>query len=180
MYFGIFLEFGVWKLEIREESGIQCHIHRISLLTIGSLKSSWIKEGCEDYLARLGKSMRMEIEELPAGKSSDPAKQAEEESARIERALEKHQGSSVVLLDEKGKPISSESFAAFVGKHQDLGKHMTFVIGGAYGLTQTVKKSIRHHIRLSDFTFTHEMSRLVLLEQLYRASEILRGSGYHH
>jgi 23S rRNA (pseudouridine1915-N3)-methyltransferase len=155
-------------------------MYRMTLLTIGSLKSPWIKQGSEDYLARLRKSMRVDLEELPASKSSDSAKQREEESARIERALEKYRDSAVVLLDEKGKPMNSENFAAFIGKHQDLGKPMCFVIGGAYGLSEHLKKAIGHHVRLSDFTFTHEIARLVLLEQLYRASEILRGSGYHH
>jgi len=88
-------------------------------------------------------------------------------------------GGALFVLDEKGKGMTREQFSQLVGMAKDQGTHLVFLLGGAYGLTDDAKKSGRA-IRLSDMTLPHELCRVVFLEQLYRATEILKGSGYHH
>ncbi len=154
-------------------------MHKITLLTVGRIKASWIAEGCAEYLERLRHAFRISVVEIPPSRQKDPQKQREEESEQILHALEKERG-DVFLLDEKGDAMTSKRFSVFVGHATDLGMPLTFIIGGAYGVTDQVRSVVRGSIRLSDMTLTHEMSRLLLVEQLYRSAEIRKGSGYHH
>lgn len=151
----------------------------ITLLTIGSLKTSWIKEGCADYQARIERSCQFEVNEIPASKQKDEVKQREEESVAILTRLEKCRG-LVWVLDETGKQFTSQQFADEIEKLSDLGTSITFVLGGAYGHTDEVRHRADRVFALSKMTFPHELCRFVFLEQLYRAQEIRRGSGYHH
>lgn len=84
------------------------------------------------------------------------------------------------MLDEAGERMASRQFSVFLSKAEDIGISLIFIIGGAYGVSDQVKSVARGAIRLSDMTLTHEMSRLFLIEQIYRATEIRKGSGYHH
>ncbi len=154
-------------------------MHHLTLLTIGRLKSPWITQGCLEYIERLRPSFKLEITEIPPSRQKDSTKQREEESEQILHALEKERG-DIFLLDEAGSSMSSKQFSVFIGKAADMGIPLTFIIGGAYGVTDQIRAIVRGSIRLSDMTLTHEMSRLLLLEQIYRAAEILKGSGYHH
>ncbi|MEM9227249.1 MAG: 23S rRNA (pseudouridine(1915)-N(3))-methyltransferase RlmH [Verrucomicrobiota bacterium] len=94
-------------------------------------------------------------------------------------ALEKNQ-SRVFALAEEGKLMTSEQLAQTVGQLRDSSTEATFIVGGAYGLSDAVKARADVLLSLSPLTLTHEMARVVLLEQLYRAFTILHGSGYHH
>ena len=154
-------------------------VHRVTLLCVGSVKTSWIAEGCSEYATRLQRSVRLEIVELPASKQRDAEKQRREESDRVIEALKKVDGDAYVL-DERGERMTSHEFSALFVHAADAGTPLTFVLGGAYGLLPEVKRHVRGSIRLSDMTFPHELCRLVFLEQVYRALEIARGSGYHH
>ncbi|HLC66536.1 MAG TPA: 23S rRNA (pseudouridine(1915)-N(3))-methyltransferase RlmH, partial [Candidatus Nanoarchaeia archaeon] len=154
-------------------------MHHITLLCIGSLKFSWAKEACQDYADRLGHSLKLELIELPASKAREPEKQREEESERIITALEKR-GGMVWVLDERGKEMTSQAFAKELQTAKDRGDAMTFVLGGAYGLNDAVRQKANRLLRLSAMTLPHELCRVVFLEQLYRAQEIGKGSGYHH
>src|SRR3989339_1069356 len=154
-------------------------MHRITLLCVGPIKTKWIAEGCAHFLERLGHAVRMEVIEVPASKQTDPAKQREEESQRILSALEKREG-DVWVLDESGKAQTSPAFASSLGALRDTGRTIIFVLGGAYGLTDPIRKRAHRVLKLSDMTFPHELCRLIFLEQLYRGTEINKGSGYHH
>lgn len=154
-------------------------MQKISLLCIGSLKTRFLAEGCTQYLGRLGHAFAIDIVELPASREKDPAKQAAEESERLLAALSKKEG-DIWVLDERGKAMTSKKFAESLGRAWDAGRSLIFVLGGAYGLTEEVRKRAQQVLRLSDMTFPHELCRLVFLEQLYRATEIAKGSGYHH
>ncbi|MDD5750969.1 MAG: 23S rRNA (pseudouridine(1915)-N(3))-methyltransferase RlmH [Candidatus Peribacteraceae bacterium] len=154
-------------------------MQKISLLCIGSLKTRFIVEGCVHYVERLRHAFDIEVVELPASKERDPAKQAAEESERLLAALSKKEG-EIWVLDERGKAMTSVVFAQALGRARDAGRSLIFVLGGAYGLTEEVRKRAQQVLRLSDMTFPHELCRLVFLEQLYRATEIAKGSGYHH
>lgn len=154
-------------------------MQHITLLTVGRLKSSWIAEGCLEYAERLRPSVKLTITEIPPSRQKDSFKQREEESEQILHALQKERG-DVFLLDEQGEGMSSRQFSVFLSKASDMGIPLTFIIGGAYGVTNRVRDSARGSIRLSDMTLTHEMTRLFFFEQVYRAIEIKKGSGYHH
>ena len=135
---------------------------KTALVAIGTLKTPWAKEACNQYLGRLS----IDLIELPASKQKDPSKQSQEESESILKRLSKMQG-QVWVLDETGNVV-------------DRGDQVIFVIGGAYGLTDAVRSRADRIIRLSDMTMAHELCRAVFLEQLYRAEQILKGTGYHH
>lgn len=160
-------------------ANIDSLMQRITLLCIGSLKSSWAKAACEDYADRLGHALAFDIAELPASKAREPEKQRAEESQRILAALEKRRG-AVWVLDERGKEMTSAAFSKELEMTKDRGEEMIFVLGGAYGLNDAVRKQANRLLRLSAMTLPHELCRVVFLEQLYRALEIQRGSGYHH
>lgn len=154
-------------------------MQRITLLCVGALKTPWLKQGCEGYIGRIRNAFSFDVAEIPASKQKDPSKQREEESQRLLKILEKNQG-AIWVLDERGKGMDSSLFAESLGRARDDGRPMVFVLGGAYGFTDAVRARADRLLRLSEMTFPHELCRLVFLEQLYRASEILRGSGYHH
>lgn len=90
-------------------------------------------------------------------------------------------GSTVILLDEHGKQFRSVEFASFLQKQMNTGKKdLVFVVGGAFGLAERLKKNADHLIALSQMTFTHQLIRLIFIEQLYRAMTILRNEPYHN
>lgn len=148
---------------------------KITLLCVGSLKTTWAKEGCKQYLDRLS----IDLVELPASKQKDPVKQSEEESAAILKKLEKTSG-QVWVLDERGEAMTSEAFASAIESLSDRGEPVTFVLGGAYGMNDAVRSRADKIIRVSDMVLPHELCRIFVLEQIYRADQIHKGSGYHH
>ncbi len=153
-------------------------MQHVTLLCIGAIKESWAKEACAFYLERLERAAKFEVVELPASKEKDPEKQQRDESARLIDSANKL-GGALFVLDEKGKGMTSEQFSQLVGMAKDHGEHLVFLLGGAYGLIDDVKNAGRR-IKLSDMTLPHELCRVVFFEQFYRATEILKGSGYHH
>jgi len=154
-------------------------MQRIRILCVGKLKASWLREGCEEYLSRLKPSMKIELVEVPPSKAKTAELQRTEESERLLSSMEKYSG-DVWVLDERGARKSSPEFSQMIATARDRGDELIFVIGGAYGLTEPVRKRAKGTIRISDMTLTHEFTRVFLLEQLYRAAEIAKGSGYHH
>jgi 23S rRNA (pseudouridine1915-N3)-methyltransferase len=147
----------------------------ITLLSVGSLKTSWVQQGCQQYLDRLS----INLIEIPASKHRDSVKQSEEESASIIKRLDKMNG-KIWVLDEKGDSFTSDGFSKALEKMRDRGESVIFVLGGAYGLNEIVYKKADRLIRLSDMVLPHELCRVVLLEQIYRAGQIQKGTGYHH
>ncbi len=154
-------------------------MQRITLLCIGKLKENYAKDACAFYGERLSHALKFEIIELPASKEKDPERQKADESKRLIDAAKKADG-ELWILDERGKAMTSPAFAKELEKAKNAGGSMTFILGGAYGLTDDVRKMTSKSLRLSDMVLPHELCRVVFLEQLYRATEIMRGSGYHH
>lgn len=152
---------------------------KVTLICIGSIKTSWIQEGCVSFLERLKRDCNLEILELPASKARDSERQMKEESQRILDALEKREG-TVWVLESKGKQMSSAEFSRALLEFGDRGQSFTIVLGGAYGLSDAVRQRANCMLSLSPMTFPHELCRLIFLEQLYRAVQIGKGSGYHH
>ncbi len=147
-------------------------MHKVTLVTVGKVKSAWIKDGCDVYGDRLGHQCDFSEKILSAGSAS-------EEHERILASMEKTTG-VFVALDETGKEKSSVELASWMGKQRDIGTPVTFLIGGAYGLSDAIRQKSSLVLSLSRMTLPHELCKLFFLEQLYRAHTILAGTGYHH
>ena len=147
---------------------------RFRFIWIGKTKDKHWKALQDDYLKRLSKFVKTEIAEL---KDAVGPEQVAKEGERILDNL--NQNSFVVLLDVKGRSCSSPELAGELEKWQNRGlKEVSFVIGGANGISPGVAMRADISLSLSFLTFTHEMSRVVLLEQLYRAFTIIKGFPY--
>lgn len=135
-----------------------------------------------EYNKRLANYTKVEwnVVELPASFTSQPAdKIKDEEWTRIEKILPAQ--SHVILLDERGKEYTSIELAQRMQKIMNTGnKEVVFIIGGAYGFSEKAHNRANEKIALSKLTFTHQMVRVVLIEQLYRAHTIIKGEKYHH
>ncbi len=154
-------------------------MQRITFLVVGRIKTSWIAEGFELFQSRLEKQLSFNVVTIPPSKNIDPKKMSEEESERITKVINAFEG-DVWLLEETGKEMTSPQFASLLSKAKDTGRSMLFILGGPYGVASSLKTSIKNHLRLSAMTLPHELCALLFLEQLYRACEIQKGSGYHH
>lgn len=154
-------------------------MQKITLLAVGKLKEPWARDAAEYYCDRLQHALKFEVIELPASKEKHPDRQRSDESKRLIDAAKKLDG-VVWILDEQGKAMTSPMFAKEVEQSKNVGSPMMFLLGGAYGLTDDVRATASKMLRLSDMVLPHELCRVVFLEQLYRATEMMRGSGYHH
>ena len=153
---------------------------RLELLFLGKTREAYLAAGIKDYAQRLSHYINIDIITLKEGK----IKKGEPENAIIERQsqilLQNAQGSFVVCLDSSGREMDSPGLAAQVGKWEMQGlKKIAFVLGGPLGLSADILKRSDLVLSLSKMTFTHEMARMLLLEQLYRAYTIKAGEKYH-
>ncbi|MCA1567860.1 MAG: 23S rRNA (pseudouridine(1915)-N(3))-methyltransferase RlmH [Acidobacteria bacterium] len=153
---------------------------RIRLIWVGRTKNEHVRALVGDYLQRLGRFVRCEVTELRESAGGDERGVIEEESKRIAAALARADGAMTVLLDVEGRrEWSSPELAAQVGRWQLEGKkEIAFVIGGHLGVTAELKAKADVRWSLSPLTLTHEMARVVLVEQLYRAYTIMHGLPY--
>ena len=157
-----------------------------TIIAIGKLKEQYWREAAAEYLKRLQPYARITIielqdEQLPA--QASPAEVAaikEKEGRKILAATATSDGHYVIALDPAGERISSEGLAAAFDNLAVRGhSRITFIIGGAAGLAPSVIQRADRRLSFSDLTFTHQMIRIFLLEQIYRAFKILRGEKYH-
>jgi 23S rRNA (pseudouridine1915-N3)-methyltransferase len=152
---------------------------KLRLLWIGKTQEAWVKAGIEEYAGRVRRYAPFEITEVKEEKGMLPEQMRQRESERIEKLLPK--SGRLILLDERGEEVSSPGFAKLLGTYRDNGTpELDFVIGGAYGFSDSLRKSADRIIALSKMTFTHQMVRPFFLEQLYRGFTILNNEGYHH
>lgn len=151
-------------------------MYPLDLIAIGRLRLDPSRDLARHYLDMLRPYARVDILELPEGKG-DPARQLKDEAIRIRARL---QGVTCpVLLTPEGKLRDSEALARWLGAHMDRGERLAFLLGSSHGFDPSLKAEVREQISLSPLTFPHELSRVMLLEQLYRAFTILRGKDYH-
>ena len=151
-------------------------------MVVGKTAFPYLENGCDVYKNRLIHYCDLTIEIIPdirnAG-SMDKIKLVQLESQEIRNRIKP--GDYVVLLDENGKQLSSEGFSTQLNKWQLSGiKRIVFVIGGAFGTDEQLKLKSDLKLSLSMMTFSHQMIRLIFLEQLYRAFTILKNEQYHH
>jgi 23S rRNA (pseudouridine1915-N3)-methyltransferase len=153
---------------------------RLELLFLGKTKEKYLATGIDDYARRLSHYLKVEIKTLKEGKTKKgkPGKfLIEEESNTLMKNV---QGSYLVCLDRTGIEMDSLALAAQFGRWEMQGlKKISFVIGGPLGLSEAILKKANLVLSISQMTFTHEMTRLFLLEQLYRACTIKAGEKYH-
>lgn len=149
----------------------------IKILTIGKKHESWVSEGIERYQKRLRTPFSVEWVLLPHS-SLEGDRARVEESERILSRLSAYD--YVVLLDERGKTLDSPALASLLGDQLHASQNVVLIIGGAYGVDTTVHDRANYVWSLSPLVFPHQLVRLILAEQLYRAQEISRGGAYHH
>ncbi len=155
---------------------------KITLLTVGKTTNSQIIKLCEEYQSRLKFYIPFEmivIPELKNTKNLSIFEQTEREGELILKQIET--SDEFVLLDDKGKQFTSMGFSEYISKKMLAShKHLIFVVGGPYGFSEKVYARANFKISLSLMTFSHQMIRLIFVEQLYRAMTILKGEPYHH
>jgi 23S rRNA (pseudouridine1915-N3)-methyltransferase len=158
------------------------HAMQIKLLALGKTDNKAIQDLIDDYSSRLGHYIRFELEVIPDLKQSKSLSETLQKEKEGELILKKLSSSDeLILLDERGKTFSSLEFSDYLQKKMNSGlKQLVFLIGGPYGFSEAVYARANGKISLSKMTFSHQMIRPFVVEQLYRAMTILRNEPYHH
>lgn len=154
----------------------------ICILSIGKINTDWISKGISVFDNRLKKYVKFSSVSLPDIKNSKNlgVPEIKEEEGKLILSYISS-ADFVILMDEKGKEYTSREFALRLQKHMATGyKRIIFLVGGPFGFSQKVYERGNELFSLSKMTFTHEMAKLFLTEQIYRAMTILKGEPYHH
>jgi 23S rRNA (pseudouridine1915-N3)-methyltransferase len=154
----------------------------IKLLTIGKTDNKNLQSLIDEYTKRLSFYVKFELEIIQDIKNVKNLSEAQQKEKEGELILSKITPTDhLILLDENGKTFSSVGFSDFLQKKMNAGiKTLVFVIGGPYGFSETVYKQAVGKVSLSEMTFSHQMVRLFIIEQIYRGFTILRNEPYHH
>lgn len=155
---------------------------KISLIFVGKTTDSAVDHGVEKYLKRMKRYIPFQIDIIPALKNTRNMSEAEIKIKEGESIINRLGPSDfLVLLDEKGIEMTSFQFASFIEKSMHLSiKNLVFVVGGAYGFSEKVYQKAQRKISLSQMTFSHQIIRMIFLEQIYRAFTIIKNEPYHH
>ncbi|MFZ2464119.1 MAG: 23S rRNA (pseudouridine(1915)-N(3))-methyltransferase RlmH [Caldibacillus thermoamylovorans] len=157
---------------------------KISIITVGKLKEKYLKQGIDEYLKRLSAYAKVEIIEVADEKAPEQLSEAEMEEVKRkegERILSHlSEDTYIITLEISGRMLSSEQLAAKIDELGTYGKSkLAFIIGGSLGLSKEVQNRSDLALSFSKMTFPHQLMRLILLEQIYRAYRINRGEPYH-
>jgi 23S rRNA (pseudouridine1915-N3)-methyltransferase len=155
---------------------------KIKFICIGKTGHSFLEIGELEYLKRLKHYVQLERIEIPDIKQAKNLSNSQIKELEGREILAKIKSSDVIiLLDEKGEQFTSLNFSDFIQQKLNTGiKTIAFIVGGAYGFSEDVYRSANSKLSLSEMTFSHQMIRMIFLEQLYRAFTILRNEPYHH
>lgn len=155
---------------------------RIQLWSIGKAHEPYVKSGVEDFTKRISNYFKVEWVIIPQPKNAGMMSEMDLKKKEAEVVMEwLDKDDYLVALDERGKQLSSEGLANFMQARANAGtKKLVFLIGGAFGIDETVLKRANYTWSLSQLVFPHQLARLILAEQLYRACTILRNEKYHH
>ncbi len=155
---------------------------KVVLLVVGKTTDRHFEAGIAEYASRLSHYLQFSIEVIPELKSTrsmSQGEQKEREAIMIAKALQP--SDHVVLLDEHGTERTSMEFAAWMQRKMAMGlRRLVFVVGGPYGFADSVHMLAKEKVSVSRMTFSHQMIRLIFVEQIYRAMTILGGEPYHH
>jgi 23S rRNA (pseudouridine1915-N3)-methyltransferase len=151
---------------------------KIRVVWVGKNRDPWVKEVVAEYAGRIRRYAPLELSEARDEKGAEAEEMRRRECERLEKLVPP--GATLLLLDERGEQMDSPDLAAYIGKQRDSGTgELVFAIGGAYGFSEEFRRRGRL-LALSKMTFTHQMVRVFLLEQVYRAFTILNNEPYHH
>jgi len=157
-------------------------MQRVEVVLLGKTTLPYVEAGLKDYTARLAHYCKFDLRVLAPVRNAanlPPDELSRREGMQFLEALKGYD--RVVLLDEHGKEYSSRALASLVDSFGIQGaSRIAFVIGGAYGFSDEVRRTFPLQLSLSQLTFSHQLVRLIFLEQLYRVFTILRGEPYHH
>ncbi|MDD2364602.1 MAG: 23S rRNA (pseudouridine(1915)-N(3))-methyltransferase RlmH [Desulfuromonadaceae bacterium] len=151
---------------------------KLKIIWIGKSRYPWVKDAIEEYSGRIKRYIPLELLDIRDEKGAEAEEMRRRECERLEKQIPP--GATLVLLDERGEQMDSPGLASFIGKQRDSGSgEIVFAIGGAYGFSEEFRRRGKL-LALSKMTFTHQMVRVFLLEQIYRAFTILNNEPYHH
>lgn len=148
----------------------------ISIVTVGKIKEKYIKDGISDYLKRLTKYTKVELIELE-DVSFDKSKTLKVEGEKILKKI--NSKSYIITLEIDGNELNSVELSNLIEKNIDKYTDITFIIGGSYGLDDSIKNISNYKLSFSKMTFPHQLFRLLFLEQLYRSFKIMKNEEYH-
>lgn len=154
---------------------------KTELIVVGKTTNKHFIAAINDYLERIGHYMPFSVTVIPElrnAKSLSQQQQKDKEGEAILRLLQP--SDTVVILDERGKEPRSIELADWLQRQQQTARRLVFIIGGPYGFSQQVYSRADSMLSLSRMTFSHQMVRLIFVEQLYRACTIIKGEPYHH
>ena len=149
----------------------------IKIITIGSIKEQYLRDAIEEYKKRISRYTNLEIIELKDEGLVEKDKSINLEAEKIEKYIDSKD--YIITLEIEGKEYTSEEFAEKIRTIQIENSHITFIIGGSYGLSQSIKDKAKMHLSFSKMTFPHQLFRVILLEQIYRAFKIINNESYH-
>jgi len=157
---------------------------KITIATVGKLKERYLKDGISEYVKRLSRFAELDIIEVDdehAPESLSTAQESQVKQREAERLLKRvKDGTYIVLLDLAGDQCDSQGFSSKLKNIMVSGySHITFIIGGSLGLDQSLINAANYRICLSKMTYPHQLVRLILLEQVYRAFKIMKNETYH-
>lgn len=156
---------------------------KITIACVGKIKEKYFIDAINEYAKRLSRYISLNIAEVPDEKAPENMSLAQMEQVKEiegERLNKVIKDSYVVTLAINGKKLTSEGFADFISDNMVKGvSHITFVIGGSLGLSDKILKRADYKLSFSDMTFPHQLMRVVLLEQIYRANRIIKNEPYH-
>ena len=155
---------------------------KLQIIFIGRTTGTVYPALINEYVQRLTHYVLTQIEEIPDLKNTKNLSQEQQKEREADQVLERLQsGDVLVLLDERGREMTSREFSQWMEqKLQTVPKRLVLLIGGPYGFSERIYEAAQQKISLSKMTFSHQMVRLFLVEQLYRAFTIIRGEPYHH
>lgn len=155
---------------------------KLQIIFTGRTQGNIYPNLISEYVKRLSHYLPTQIEEIPDLKNTKSLTQEQQKEREADQVIERLQaGDVVVLLDERGREMTSREFSQWIElKLQSVPKRLVLLIGGPYGFSQRIYDIAQQKVSLSRMTFSHQMVRLFLVEQLYRAFSIIRGEPYHH
>lgn len=154
---------------------------KIKFISFNKTKEDWVADALEDYKGRLKRYIAFEMVELDSGKRSGESAVLNQRFEAEKLIAQLKQSDYLILLDERGDSFNSVSWSVWLSKRMaNSSGDLVFASGGAYGFHESVYKRAQAQLSLSEMTFTHQMVKVVFVEQLYRAMTIMRNENYHH
>lgn len=149
----------------------------IKIVCVGKIKEKYLKDAIAEYQKRISKYTKLNIIEVKDYDYDDINKVLQEEKEQIEKHIDSKD--YLITLEIEGKQITSEELAKTLDNTITINSNITFVIGGSYGIDQSIKNKANFHLSFSSLTFPHQLFRVLLLEQIYRAYKINNNESYH-